>query len=101
MGGVGSFEKECRTLYVGGLSIRSGLEKVLKTEFEEWGELEEVKIIPRLHIAFITYKCRLNAEFAKVWMALLLKVMICICIIYLLFVHRLQCQINSWMGEKC
>lgn len=66
MGGVGSFEKECRTLYVGGLSIRSGLEKVLSTEFGEWGELEEVKIIPRLHIAFLTYKNRMNAEFAKV-----------------------------------
>ena len=40
MGGVGTFDKECRTLYVGGLGHRTNLEKLLWTEFGEWGEIE-------------------------------------------------------------
>ena len=43
MGGVGTFDKECRTLYVGGLANRTKLEKLLWSEFGEWGEIE-VKI---------------------------------------------------------
>lgn len=40
MGGVGTFDKECRTLYVGGLGCRTTLEKLLWKEFGEWGEIE-------------------------------------------------------------
>jgi len=40
MGGVGTFDKECRTLYVGGLGNRSTLEKLLWIDFGEWGEIE-------------------------------------------------------------
>lgn len=40
MGGVGSFEKECRTLYVGRLGKHYELESVLWSEFGEWGEIE-------------------------------------------------------------
>ena len=40
MGGVGTFDTECRTLYVGGLAHRTKLEKLLWTEFVEWGEIE-------------------------------------------------------------
>ena len=40
MGGVGTFDKECRTLYVGGLALRTKLEKLLWSEFGEWGEIE-------------------------------------------------------------
>jgi len=40
MGGIGTFDKECRTLYVGGLGNRSTLEKLLWIEFGEWGEIE-------------------------------------------------------------
>lgn len=40
MGGVGTFDKECRTLYVGGLGHRATLEKLLWSEFGEWGEIE-------------------------------------------------------------
>ena len=40
MGGVGTFDKESRTLYVGGLGSRSTLEKLLWTEFGEWGQIE-------------------------------------------------------------
>ena len=40
MGGVGSFEKDCRTLYVGRLGNNYDLESDLWSEFSEWGEIE-------------------------------------------------------------
>jgi hypothetical protein len=40
MGGVGSFEKDCRTLYVGRLGKHKELENILWKEFGEWGEVE-------------------------------------------------------------
>lgn len=40
MGGVGSFDKDCRTLYVGRLGKHYDLESVLWSEFGEWGEIE-------------------------------------------------------------
>lgn len=40
MGGVGSFEKDCRTLYVGRLGKHYELEDILWKEFGEWGEIE-------------------------------------------------------------
>ncbi|KAL9974116.1 hypothetical protein ACROYT_G011117 [Oculina patagonica] len=69
MGGVGTFDKECRTLYVGGLGHRATLEKVLWTEFGEWGQIEDIRIIPKRNIAFVRYKNRVNAEFAKIAMS--------------------------------
>lgn len=69
MGGVGTFDKESRTLYVGGLGSRSTLEKLLWTEFGEWGQIEDIRIIPKRNIAFVRYKNRVNAEFAKIAMS--------------------------------
>ena len=40
MGGVGTFDKDCTTLYVGGLGRHKNLEELLWTEFGEWGEIE-------------------------------------------------------------
>ena len=42
MGGVGSFEKDCRTLYVGRLGKHKELENILWKEFGEWGEIEVI-----------------------------------------------------------
>ena len=42
MGGVGSFEKDCRTLYVGRLGKHKELENILWNEFGEWGEIEVI-----------------------------------------------------------
>ena len=67
MGGIGSFDKDTRTLYVGGLHHRDKQEDVLEEEFGEWGEIEDVRYIPKLHVAFVRYKYRLSAEFAKVY----------------------------------
>lgn len=83
MGGVGSFQKNSRTLYVGQLKTTpyedaegsgdSGgareLKKVVERHFGEYGEVEHVNVIWRLSIAFVRYRFRLNAEFAKEAMA--------------------------------
>ena len=70
MDGVGSVMKPCRTLYVGNLSKSKykspqELEKALWTGFGEWGEIESVNLISRLSIAFVRYRFRASAEFAK------------------------------------
>ena len=59
MGGVGTFDKECRTLYVGGLGCRATLEKLLWTEFGEWGEIE-VNITLRFVMLLIARNFRLR-----------------------------------------
>lgn len=69
MGGVGSYRDESRTLYVSGFSMNGLTEKemeaILWRHFGEWGEIENVNVIPRLSISFVRFRCRVNAEFAK------------------------------------
>ncbi|KAJ3031497.1 UNVERIFIED_CONTAM: Pre-mRNA-splicing factor [Siphonaria sp. JEL0065] len=65
MGGVGSFEKDNRTLYVGQLGLEGGLEDTLYRHFIEWGEIEYLRLLKGKGVAFIRYKSRLSAEFAK------------------------------------
>lgn len=69
MGGVGAFDQDCRTLYVGGLSLFENIEEILWNEFGEWGTPEHINVVRRLNIGFVRYHNRLNAEFAKVAMA--------------------------------
>ena len=80
MGGVGSFQKNTRTLYVGQLKTTPyeeseggggpmALKKVVERHFGEFGEVEHVNVIWRLSIAFVRYRFRLNSEFAKEAMA--------------------------------
>mmetsp|Transcript_24081 Transcript_24081/g.54034 ORF Transcript_24081/g.54034 Transcript_24081/m.54034 type:complete len:488 (+) Transcript_24081:71-1534(+) len=67
MRGTGNFNKNNRTLYVGGLKILHGTDaahKSLLRHFSEWGEIEQLRIIPNKAIGFITYRHRANAEFA-------------------------------------
>ena len=70
MEGTGSFLKPSRTLYVGRLRKEdlggaAGLERELWTQFGEWGELEAINVINNKPIAFIRYRYRANAEFAR------------------------------------
>lgn len=67
MGGVGSFSRENRTLYVGGLRRVRGvdLEDLVRRNFVEWGKLESVRVIHDKSIAFVRYTLRAAAEFAK------------------------------------
>mmetsp|Transcript_21061 Transcript_21061/g.31490 ORF Transcript_21061/g.31490 Transcript_21061/m.31490 type:complete len:291 (-) Transcript_21061:184-1056(-) len=77
LGGVGSFNSECRTLFVGELrfdrkdpsnAVRK-VEEELMHEFGKWGQVEELRVIPSKAIAFVRYAYRGFAEFAKVAMA--------------------------------
>eukprot|EP01114_Cavostelium_apophysatum_P018771 TRINITY_DN5884_c0_g1_i1.p1 TRINITY_DN5884_c0_g1~~TRINITY_DN5884_c0_g1_i1.p1 ORF type:complete len:505 (+),score=121.02 TRINITY_DN5884_c0_g1_i1:91-1515(+) len=65
MSGVGSFERENRTLYVQGIKRGSTTEETLMKHFIEWGELEYVRILWDKAIGFVKYKLRAAAEFAK------------------------------------
>ncbi|KAJ1419789.1 hypothetical protein B484DRAFT_453306 [Ochromonadaceae sp. CCMP2298] len=69
MGGVGTFMKPCRTLFVGGLLkakyTPKELEQTLWKHFGEWGEVESLNVIHRLSIAFPRFRLRTSAEFAK------------------------------------
>lgn len=71
MGGIGSINDDCRTLYVAGLKRLDGydLKDAITRHFSEWGEIELVNVIFRLSIAFVRYRMRCGAEFAKVAMA--------------------------------
>ncbi|CAG8489758.1 1990_t:CDS:2 [Diversispora eburnea] len=65
MGGVGSFNRENRTLYVGYIHIGPNIEEIVRKHFSEWGEIEKIKILKDKGVAFVTYERSLNAEFAK------------------------------------
>lgn len=72
MGGVGSYSRENRTLYVAGLQPDKPpreYEEALRRHFGEWGELEYVRVLPARGIGFVRYRLRTAAEFAKVAMA--------------------------------
>lgn len=72
MGGVGNFMTNSRTLYIGNIRVgreKDNLEKRMRENFGEYGELEYVKVFPNRAIGFITYKLRSSAEFAKIAMA--------------------------------
>ena len=67
MRGVGNFNSESRTLYIGGLKILHGATATFQTllrQMSEWGEVEQLRLIPNKAIAFVRYKLRACAEFA-------------------------------------
>ncbi|EQC29009.1 hypothetical protein SDRG_13344 [Saprolegnia diclina VS20] len=65
MAGAGNFMRNSRTLYVGGLKPKSMVTDIVMQAFEEWGEVENVNIVHRLTTAFVRYRHRTSAEFAK------------------------------------
>merc|ERR1712100_264171 len=68
--GTGNFNRDNRTLYVGGLkNSRTNLEDTIRKEFGKYGEVEYVRVIPSRLIAFVRFKIRVCAEFAKEAMA--------------------------------
>ncbi|ANQ08675.1 Uncharacterized protein PCOAH_00030140 [Plasmodium coatneyi] len=74
MGGVGNFNSECRTLFIGSIHIDNFeqvhlIEKILYDEFSNFGNIEYVRYVPFKNIAFVQYSYRVNAEFAKVAMS--------------------------------
>ena len=67
--GVGSFSVDAetaRTLYVGGIAVSPrNIQSVVEKHFREWGEIENMKVLAAKGVAFVRYKNRANAEFAR------------------------------------
>jgi hypothetical protein len=73
MGGVGSFLKECKSLYISEIELEQDIpDAVQKLEaqlwqlFHPWGPIENIRVIPSKRIAFLKVGYRAAAEFAKV-----------------------------------
>ncbi|KAF2157985.1 hypothetical protein K461DRAFT_290244 [Myriangium duriaei CBS 260.36] len=69
MGGVGSFMRVNRTLYVGRIHVTDDIEEVVARHFQEWGQVERIRVLPARGVAFVTYVHLANSEFAKEAMA--------------------------------
>ncbi|PYH42988.1 active spliceosome conformation promoter CWC2 [Aspergillus saccharolyticus JOP 1030-1] len=65
MGGVGSFLRQNRTIYVGKIHVR----EVVARHFAEWGEIDRIRVLTSRGVAFVTYKTEAMAQFAKEAMA--------------------------------
>lgn len=67
MSGVGSFERESRTLAVNHLGVyeTERVEAILRRHFEPFGAIMKVQYAEKRRTATIKFACRLNAEFAK------------------------------------
>lgn len=69
MGGVGSFMRQNRTLYVGRIHVTDDIEEVVARHFAEWGQVERTRVLTSRGVAFVTYTNEANAQFAKEAMA--------------------------------
>ncbi|KIX09100.1 uncharacterized protein Z518_00178 [Rhinocladiella mackenziei CBS 650.93] len=69
MGGVGSFMRQNRTLYVGRIHVTDDIEEVVARHFQEWGEIERIRVLTGRGVAFVTYVNEANSQFAKEAMA--------------------------------
>ncbi|KAI9684286.1 MAG: Pre-mRNA-splicing factor [Bathelium mastoideum] len=69
MGGVGSFLRPNRTLYIGRIHVADDIEEVVARHFAEWGAVERTRVLPARGVAFVTYVNEANAQFAKEAMA--------------------------------
>lgn len=72
MGGVGSFNRQNRTLYVGRIKETGTgpeTEEVVIRHFREWGDIERIRVLQYRSVAFVTYVSELHAQFAKESMA--------------------------------
>jgi hypothetical protein len=69
MGGVGSFMRMNRTLYVGRIHVTDDIEEVVSRHFQEWGQIDRTRVLTNRGVAFVTYTNMANSEFAKEAMA--------------------------------
>jgi hypothetical protein len=69
MGGVGSFLRQNRTLYIGRIHVTDDIEEVVARHFAEWGEVERTRCLTARGVAFVTYANEANSQFAKEAMA--------------------------------
>ncbi|KAF2253671.1 RNA binding protein [Trematosphaeria pertusa] len=69
MGGVGSFTRQNRTLYVGRIHVTDDIEEIVARHFQEWGQVERIRVLTARGVAFVTYLNEANSQFAKEAMA--------------------------------
>ncbi|KAF2184708.1 RNA binding protein [Zopfia rhizophila CBS 207.26] len=69
MGGVGSFQRQNRTLYVGRIHVTDDIEEIVARHFAEWGQVERIRVLTARGVAFVTYTNEANSQFAKEAMA--------------------------------
>ncbi|KAF2446167.1 hypothetical protein P171DRAFT_430379 [Karstenula rhodostoma CBS 690.94] len=69
MGGVGSFQRQNRTLYIGRVHVTDDIEEIVARHFQEWGQVERVRVLTARGVAFVTYMNEANSQFAKEAMA--------------------------------
>ncbi|KAI9760201.1 MAG: Pre-mRNA-splicing factor [Chaenotheca gracillima] len=69
MGGVGSFMRQNRTLYVGRIHVSDDIEEIVARHFSEWGQIERTRVLNTRGVAFVTYSNEANSQFAKEAMA--------------------------------
>ncbi len=69
MGGVGSFMRQNRTLYVGRIHVTDDIEEVVARHFAEWGQVDRIRVLTARGVAFVTYTSEANSQFAKEAMA--------------------------------
>ncbi|KAJ5851630.1 uncharacterized protein N7529_011015 [Penicillium soppii] len=64
MSGVGSFMRQNRTLYVGRIHVTDDIEEVVSRHFQEFGQIDRTRVLTGRGVAFVTYSCEANAQFA-------------------------------------
>jgi hypothetical protein len=69
MGGVGSFMRQNRTLYIGRIHVTDDIEEVVARHFQEWGQIDRIRVLTSRGVAFVTYTNEANSQFAKEAMA--------------------------------
>ena len=69
MGGVGSFMRQNRTLYMGRIHVTDDIEEVVARHMAEWGQVDRIRVLTARGVAFVTYTNEANSQFAKEAMA--------------------------------
>jgi hypothetical protein len=69
MGGVGTFQRQNRTLYIGRIHPTDDIEEIVSRHMQEWGEIERTRVLTARGVAFVTYTNEANSQFAKEAMA--------------------------------
>jgi len=54
MGGVGSFSRQNRTIYIGRIHVTDDIEEIVARHFAEWGQIERIRVLNTRGVAFVT-----------------------------------------------
>ncbi|KAK6834673.1 hypothetical protein PG995_008160 [Apiospora arundinis] len=65
MGGVGSFLRSNRTIYIGRINSSDDIEEVVARHAAEFGQIERIRVLNSRGVGFVTYVNEANAQFAK------------------------------------